>query len=122
MSVLVSLPLASGASLTVEADDDRSSAGMTRAAKPGEIVATVGQTLEDALDTTLVPVAEAIVERLQTIAPSEAEVTLGLKLSAEVGVIVSKVAGEATLQVKLTWRRDAAPAGETPAAERAHGG
>jgi len=46
-----------------------------------------------------------LIGRLREIEPDEAEVTLGLKVSAEAGVIISNVAGESSFEVKLTWRR-----------------
>jgi len=36
--------------------------------------------------------------------PDELEITFGVKLTAEAGAIVTKVGGEATLQVKLAWK------------------
>jgi hypothetical protein len=108
VSVLISVPLETGGSIIVEAPDELAPVGVVRAAKPGEVVKEAGETLEAALDRTLVPVVRAVMSRLETVAPQGVEVTLGLKLSAEAGVILSKVAGEASLQVKLTWRNEAA--------------
>ena len=70
------------------------------------IVKQTTETFEEALDKTLVPVARAVMKCLEDISPQEIEVTLGLKLSAEAGVVISKVAGEASLTVKLTWKRE----------------
>jgi len=105
MSVLISVPLEDGGSIVVEASDDLTPDGVVLAARPGEVVKEAGQTLEEALDKTLVPVARALMGRLREIEPQEAQVTLGLKLSAETGVVISKVAGEASLTVTLIWRR-----------------
>ena len=104
MSLLIKVPLESGGSIVVEAPEELASAGVVRASRAGEVVKEAGETFEEALDRTLVPVARAIVSRLEEISPESVEVTLGLKLSAEAGVVVSKVAGEATLSVKLTWK------------------
>jgi hypothetical protein len=42
--------------------------------------------------------------------PSEASLEFGLKMSAEMGnVIVSKIAGEANYNIKLTWKSTTAP-------------
>jgi hypothetical protein len=106
VSVLISVPLADGGSIVVEAPEELTPAGVVRASRPGEVVKQAGETLEAALDRTLVPVAKAVMSCLQEIGPDGVEVTLGLKLSAEAGVVVSKVAGEASLAVKLTWKRD----------------
>lgn len=104
MGVLVSLPLNDGGHIVVEASEEPAAAGVVRAARPGEVVQEAGQTFEEALDRTLMPVANALMERLSKIKPQEAEVTLGLTLSAEAGVVFSKIAGEASFSVKLTWR------------------
>ncbi len=106
MSVLISVPLDEGGNVVVEVPEELVPAGVELAApRPGEVIKEAGQTLEEALDKTLVPVARALIGRLREIEPQEAEVTLGLKLSAEAGVVISKIAGEASLEVKLTWRR-----------------
>jgi Trypsin-co-occurring domain 1 len=99
---LVSIPLESGERVIIEVDDHL--AGVRRATRPGEVVEKAGQTLEGALDETLVPVARAVIERLKLMKPQQAEVTLGLKLTGEVGFVISKAAGEASLMVKLTWK------------------
>lgn len=106
MSVLVSVPVQSGGTIVVEAPDELVPAGVVRASRPGEVVKEVGQTLEEALDKTLVPVGRAVVDRLDEIAPDGVEISLGLKLSAEAGIVISKAAGEASLVVKLTWSRE----------------
>jgi hypothetical protein len=106
MSVLISVPLQDGGSIVVEAPEELASAGVVRASRPGEVVKQAGETFEEALDKTLVPVARAVIGCLEEIAPQQVEVTLGLKLSAEAGVVISKIAGEASLEVKLTWKRE----------------
>jgi Trypsin-co-occurring domain 1 len=106
MSVLIAVP-ADGGTIVVEAPDELSPAGVVRAAKPGEVVHQAGETLEQALETSLIPVARAVTKSLASVSPDAVEVSLGLKLSAEAGVIISKVAGEASFEVKLSWTRDA---------------
>jgi hypothetical protein len=104
MSVLLAMPVSGGGTIVVEADDDINPPAVVRAARPGEVVREAAQSLEDALDSTLRPVAAAFLSALGHIRPDEAELNLGLKISAEAGVIVSKLAAEASLQVKLIWR------------------
>ena len=104
MSVLIAVPLASGGEIIVEADEEVTPAGVVRAARPGEVVKQLGETFDEALDRTLVPIARALKGALADAAPDNVEVTLGLKLSAEAGVVLSKVGGEATLSVKLSWQ------------------
>ena len=103
MSVLISVPLENGTSIVVEAPEELMPPGVERASRPGEVVQQASETLEEALDKTLVPVARAVIGRLDEIGPQGVEVTVGLKFSAEAGLVVSKIAGEASLAVKLTW-------------------
>ncbi len=66
------------------------------------------QTLEEALDKVR-PVAEATVKKLKsglTQPADEIEVTFGLKLNAEAGVVFGSVGGEVTFEVKLKWQKD----------------
>lgn len=39
--------------------------------------------------------------------PDQVEVSFGIKVTAEAGVVISKVSGEAALEVKLSWDRGA---------------
>jgi hypothetical protein len=47
----------------------------------------------------------AIVERFRTgeAAPHQIDLELGVKLSAEVGAIISRTAGEANIKLTLRW-------------------
>lgn len=42
----------------------------------------------------------------ETMRPDEVEASLAFKLTAEAGVIITKLGGEAQLQVKLTWKKE----------------
>lgn len=55
------------------------------------------------------PIAETIVAGIRAMgpgAPEAIEVSLGVKLSAEVGFFVAKSQGEASLGLKLSWKND----------------
>jgi hypothetical protein len=104
MAVLVSVPLQDGGHIVVEASEEKVQGGVVRAARPDAAVKQSGATLEDALQTTLVPLARAFMDRISELRPQEAEISMGLKLSAEAGLVVSKIAGEASFGVKLVWR------------------
>jgi hypothetical protein len=106
MSVLIEVPFEDGGSVVVEAPEEVVSAGVVRAARPGQVAKQAGETFESALDNTLVPVARAVVGRVKELGPQTVEISLGLKLAAEAGAVISKVAGEASLVVKLTWERE----------------
>ena len=58
MSVLISVPLEDGGSVVVEAPEELVPGGVElAAARPGEVIKQADQTLEEALDKTLMPVA-----------------------------------------------------------------
>jgi Trypsin-co-occurring domain 1 len=64
----------------------------------------------DRAQAAIVAVAESTVHTIGQLAkssvrPDEVEVTFGLKFSAQGNVIVAGAAGEATLEVTLTYRR-----------------
>ena len=55
----------------------------------------------------------AVVARVREVpvAPTEIELEMGIKLSADAGIILASVASEANLSLKLKWDRQAAAAG-----------
>jgi len=64
----------------------------------------------DRAQSAIVAVAESTVNTIgqlakRSVRPDEVEVTFGLKFSAQGNVIVAGAAGEATLEVTLTYRR-----------------
>ena len=74
----------------------------------GQMVYQATQTLEQALDS-IKPVAATVLSRMQsglTTPADEVEVTFGLKLAAEAGVVFGSVGGDVTFEVKLKWEKD----------------
>lgn len=70
------------------------------------LVGKATQSFEDALK----PVPKAIKTVLDAIAkselsPNELEVEFGIKFTADAGVVISKVGGEASLTVTATWKK-----------------
>jgi hypothetical protein len=107
---LVEFPLEGGGSVVVEveerAPDTVVRRSLGRAARPGEIAATAGETLEAAFGRVQ-PAAVAMVSKLRGLvdAPEEIEIEFGIQLSAELGAIIARAAGEANFNVRLTWKR-----------------
>lgn len=110
MPYLVEFPMEDGETVVVEMDDDQLAGVAPAAVSPGEVAARATQSFEKALDR-LLPTIRAIGDRLREVAPDEFTVALGVKVTAEAGVIVSKASGEANFTVTLTWRR-AGPAAQ----------
>jgi hypothetical protein len=109
---LAQFKLEDGTAFFVEVDQPpvTRGGGVRRVAAPriNRTVYEASQTLEEALDQVK-PVISKVAERLKsglTTPANEVEVTFGLKLSAEAGVIFSSVGGEVTFEVKLKWEKD----------------
>ena len=104
MRSLVELPLANGETVLVEvqSDDD----GVVRAARPGEVIATVGESLQASLDR-LRPLAQALVEKFRGLehAPESISVEFGIKVTAEAKVVIAHAGSEANFKVQLQWNR-----------------
>ena len=107
MKHLIEFPLEDGGSIVVEVDEPAPEGGVVRAARPGEIAATAGQTFEAALER-IKPAAGTIIAKLRGLsdAPDEVLVEFGLKLSAEAGVFVAAAGVEANYKVTLKWKRE----------------
>jgi hypothetical protein len=108
MAYLVEFPMqGTGETVIVEMDDEQLAGFAPAAVSPGEVAARASESFEAAVDR-LIPAVSAIGERMRQLAPEELTVALGVKLTAESGVIVAKAAGEANFTVTVTWRSDAA--------------
>ncbi|MGE0227461.1 MAG: CU044_2847 family protein [Dehalococcoidia bacterium] len=106
MSLLVAMPLAEGGRIVFEAPEDLTPAGVTLAARPGDVIEQAGETIEAAIERALTPIAKALKAQFDTLKPDQVEVSLGLTLSAEAGLIISKMSGEAAISVTMSWSRE----------------
>lgn len=100
MMELVSFPSESGPPLLVEVSD--TDYGVERVAREGGGIVQASEKLEEALGKAL-PTLRTVVNSIRTLAPDEAQIEFGMKLSAETGVVISKAALEAHFTVTLTW-------------------
>jgi hypothetical protein len=105
MRYLVAVPLDGADHIVMEIDGDIEG-GVVRSARPGEVVATVAESFDAALDR-LRPLTRAIVARLRDVTegPGEVSVEFGFKMSLEAGMIVARSASEANFAVTLRWNR-----------------
>lgn len=106
---LAQFELEDGTPFLVEIDEPESSA-IERVAlvETGEMVYKAKKNLDEALEA-IKPVASTVVSKLKsglTTPADEVEVTFGLKLSAEAGVVFSSVGSEVTFEIKLKWSKD----------------
>jgi Trypsin-co-occurring domain 1 len=105
---LAQFTLEDGTLFLVEVDEpDNSAIQRVSVVETDELVYKAKQTLEEALDK-VTPVASRVISKLRGLAnPADGvEVTFGLKLSAEAGVIFSSVGSEVTFEVKLKWNKE----------------
>ena len=78
--------------------------GIVPAGRPGELISKATMTLGDAFDR-LRPVADATIDRLRRLQtrPREIELELGVKFSAQAGVVLAAAATEANCTVRIRW-------------------
>jgi hypothetical protein len=109
----------------VEADELPRSNGEERASIEtlGKYLnATSSQPVND-LESGVAPIVaalKAIQEKIAIISPDELELEAGLKFVAEAGIVLSKYGAEASISVKLKWRRNtgqSASSTERPSAD-----
>lgn len=104
MKPLVSVAVGEDQVVLVEVDDVGD--GIVRAARPGEVVASLGEVFHGAL-ARIRPMAETIRTQFDALAerPEEIGVEFGLKVHAEAGVVIAHTGGEANFKVTLRWER-----------------
>lgn len=93
--------------ITVEIDD-RSDMGVEQYAGgiPESRVRELGESFSDACDD-IKKIIDSLSKKISEIEkkPDEIELSLGIKISSDTGLIIAKVGAEGTLGVKLTWKR-----------------
>jgi hypothetical protein len=107
MKRIVEFPLENGTSLQVEINENESS-GVTRAARFDGSIEKAQSTLEKSLEKVK-PAAQFILQQLRSLSdtPDEIEVSFGLKLSAEAGIVLAAGVGmEANYAITLKWAKE----------------
>ncbi|MEM9567029.1 MAG: CU044_2847 family protein [Cyanobacteria bacterium P01_E01_bin.34] len=105
MTKLVKFDLGNGETVDIEVEDIQTEAEIQPCAlTPGEVAARARKTFNEALDG-VAPMVKAMKTKLNSLTDpgDELEVTFSIKMSGEVGAVVTKVGGEATYEVKLRW-------------------
>ncbi|MGW2248894.1 CU044_2847 family protein [Kitasatospora sp. NPDC001660] len=93
-------------SLVVEVDDD--SPGIQLVSRGDEGIAEAAHRLDAALAACR-PTLESVLAVLKHLRPEEIEVSFGIKLNAEAGVVIAKTATEGHFDVTLSWTSGSAP-------------
>ena len=104
MKRIISYPLANGGNVLIEVDGPPE-VPVTRGLHPGEVIETVGNTFEAALEA-IKPAAVAVASKLRGFAgaPEDLEVEFGLKFAGRAGAFIASASTEAQFRVKLTWK------------------
>jgi hypothetical protein len=109
MSELVAFTASDGNVLLVEVAE-RPSAGTVRGLRPAQVLEAAQQSCEEVVDNIAAP-AQAIAARLAaTEYVDEVEIEFAVRLTAEAGVVITKLVGEANFRVVLRLRRPKADA------------
>ncbi|KIH98246.1 hypothetical protein LP52_13740 [Streptomonospora alba] len=108
MSALTEFTLASGKTILVEAHDDTPFQGDT-----APIARGTGGALhaEKGLSDALSQVREVVDETLKQLdglsSADEMEISFGVRLSGQVGAVMTKVGAESNLTVRMLWKKPA---------------
>jgi hypothetical protein len=99
---LVSFPSDYGPPLVVEvAENDY---GVERVAREDGGIIPAAEKLEDAFRQAM-PTLRSVVRSIHSLAPDEAQIEFGIKLSGEAGVVVAKTSVEGHFTVTLSWSK-----------------
>lgn len=98
----VEFELEAGGTIIVEVNEGAEGALIPAGVE--EIVTRASQTFEQAF-AKVTSIANVVIDKLTGLSqpPKEVEVTFGLTLSAEAGVVVAAASGEANYTVTLKW-------------------
>ena len=105
MAKLVKFQASEGESILVEVEDVESDEIEPAPKSPGEVAAEARDTFTEAL-ASMKPMIRDIKEQLDSLTKpaDEVEVKFGVKLSGEIGAVLTKVGGEATYEITLKWQ------------------
>jgi hypothetical protein len=101
---LISYPLEAGGSVFIEVED-ASGGSVTRGLHPDQIIETVGNSFEAAIDA-IRPAAVAVARKFRDFAgaPEDVEIEFGLKFTGQAGAIIASASTEAQFRVKMVWK------------------
>lgn len=110
MSDLLRFDLADCGSIMAEVDADEP--GIARASRVGNLITSTTESFETALDHVR-RAADAALSGFRNMEarPDEVQIQFGVRLNAEAGAVIARTGADGHLQVSLTWRREAVPAG-----------
>ncbi len=107
MTDLIEFDVGNDRTVFIEVDRVTTSGEVTPCTRnPGEIAAKAGQTFSEAL-ANIKPMIQAVRTQLDDAAEAATamEVKFSVKLSGEVGAVITKVGGEATYEITMRWEK-----------------
>ncbi len=99
--VLVEFPSDTG-SVFVEIEED--AVGPLPASNAGTNVLRAGQSFTDAV-SGIEPISRAVMKQIEGLAPDEATVQFGIKLTGKAGVVLASTEAEGQFTLTLTWKK-----------------
>ena len=108
MKKLVEFSVGDGQTILAEIDEIESDAIKRVSRRPADKIAEQAkQTFEQAMEN-LEPMVKAVKTKLDDMADSadEIEVKFGVKLSGEVGALITTVGGEVNYEITLKWKKN----------------
>lgn len=105
MAKLVEFQVGDGDVILVEVEDVETKGLQPVSITPGKFAAEAKKTFEQSL-ANLDPMIKAVKEKLSDLTEpaDEVEVKFSVKLSGEVGAVLTKVGGEANYEITLKWK------------------
>jgi hypothetical protein len=98
MTALVKFPLENNDGFVLVEVDDGAGTTLT---SPSD--AEQASTSFQSAVSKLRPISQAVMEQVKALAPKGVTIEIGVKFSAEAGVILAKTSGEGTCKVTISW-------------------
>lgn len=98
MTALVKFPLDNSTGFVLVEVDDGTATTLT-SPSDAEKASTSFQTAV----AKLKPISQAVMDQIKELAPKGVTIEIGVKFSAEAGVILAKTSGEGTCKVTISW-------------------
>lgn len=86
----------------VEVEDQR--VGPLPASAAGSEIRNAGRSFREAI-AGIEPIARAVMAQLETLAPNEATVEFGIKLTGKTGIVLASTEAEGHFKLSLTWKK-----------------
>ena len=106
MTRLIEFRTAQGEVILVEAATNEPQSGEVEVSSTGVLIEKTSRTFEQTIGM-IGPLTEILIEKITAVAqkPDEMALELGVKLSAEGGLVIASASMEGQVTIKLLWKR-----------------